>query len=158
MTPFEQKSAELEALLIGHWLTDLANFAAFVFLEVPDLNWAGFYLVNNDRLVLGPFHGKPACTEIRLDRGVCGAAFSQNESLIVADVHEFPGHIACDAASKSELVIPLSVAGTRFGVLDLDSPTVGRFSLADREGLELWIQVLLQKIPASQLQKFPWQV
>lgn len=123
----------------------LANAAAFLYDEFDDLNWCGFYLFSRSEncLILGPFQGKPACCRIALDRGVCGAAFSRNESLRVSDVHEFPGHIACDSASRSELVIPLRAAdGCPFGVLDIDSPTLNRFSTEDQETFEALVAVI----------------
>lgn len=155
---FKAKSAELEALLTGHWLTDLANFSAFLFHEMPDLNWAGFYLSDGRQLILGPFAGKPACTSIRFDRGVCGASFSKREALLVKDVHEFPGHIACDAASNSEMVLPVIVENECLGVLDLDSPLRARFRDEDREGVTIWLDVLLRRCdlrPLSQVLKAP---
>lgn len=142
---FKAKSAELDALLTGHWFTDLANFSAFLFHELPDLNWAGFYLSDGHQLILGPFAGKPACTTIRFDRGVCGASFSKSEALLVDDVHEFPGHIACDAASNSEMVLPVIVENECVGVLDLDSPSRARFKNEDRDGVTLWLNVLLHR-------------
>jgi L-methionine (R)-S-oxide reductase len=153
---YETDFPELEAYLTGHWLTDLANFSAFVFAKVPNLNWAGFYLDNGQKLTLGPFVGKPACTEIRYDRGVCGAAFTQKKPLLVDDVHEFPGHIACDSASRSELVIPIIVNGSVLGVLDLDSPSLARFSSADELGLSRWLEALVKKVPSGVWEKKPW--
>ena len=153
---YEESAKELRPLLVGHWMIDLSNFASFVFHELPDLNWAGFYLNTKEKLILGPFCGKPACTEIRFNRGVCGTAFSAQKSLIVGNVHEFPGHIACDAASNAEIVMPLVVNGVAIGVLDLDSPTLDRFDEPDRKGLELWTRILLEKIPAPQLLGMPW--
>ena len=155
---YETSAKELAPLLVGHWLIDFANFAAFVFHELPDLNWAGFYLATETKLLLGPFCGKPACTEIYFGRGVCGTAFASKKSLIVGDVHEFPGHIACDPDSNSEIVIPLILQGKCFGVLDLDSPRLDRFADEDRQGLELWTQLLIAKIPASQIQAHPWNL
>lgn len=149
---FAAKLPELEDYLTGHWLTDLANFSAFVFHSLPDLNWAGFYLFDGAKLKLGPFVGKPACTEIRVGRGVCGSAFAKREALLVPDVNEFPGHIACDSASRSELVLPLRDAG----VLDLDSPSLNRFGESDREGLALWLAALERKIPAPVWERRPW--
>lgn len=138
---------ELEALLSGEtdWIATLANAAAFLWMRLADLNWAGFYLYHaaDDCLVLGPFQGKPACTRIALNRGVCGAAFSRNETLRVANVHEFADHIACDSASNSELVVPLrNEAGKVFGVLDLDSPTVSRFTTADQAEVETLARII----------------
>ncbi len=131
-------TAELAALLADErdWLVNLANTAALLMTRLPDLNWAGFYLWRDDQLVLGPFQGKPACTRIARGRGVCGAAAARRETIVVPDVHDFPGHIACDSASRSEIVVPLSLAGLQLGVLDLDSPTPGRFDLRDRADLE----------------------
>lgn len=129
--------AELDAHLAGErdWLINLSNASALLYQRMPGLNWAGFYLLREDRLLLGPFQGKPACTRIAVGRGVCGTAAARRESLVVPDVHEFPGHIACDPDSASEVVVPL-VAGERLlGVLDLDAPTKGRFSEVDAQGL-----------------------
>ena len=123
-------------------IANLANAAALLWQEVEDLNWAGFYLSEGDKLVLGPFQGKPACIEIPYGKGVCGTAAEKQEALVVEDVHEFPGHIACDEASRSEIVIPMTRNGVVFAVLDLDSPTRGRFTQADRAGLEVFVRVL----------------
>jgi GAF domain-containing protein len=135
---------ELVALVDGvpHPIANLANAAALLWQGLEDLNWAGFYLSEGDRLVLGPFQGKPACIEIPYGKGVCGTAAEKQEAQVVADVHEFPGHIACDEASRSEIVIPMTRNGVVFAVLDLDSPTVGRFTQADRAGLEVFVRVL----------------
>lgn len=124
------------ALLTGRWLTDMANTSAFVFYGMPDLNWAGFYLLEGETLFLGPFQGKPACTEIHISKGVCGAAARERKTLVVPDVHEFPGYIACDAASQSEIVIPLIRGGELVGVFDVDSPVKARFTDDDRNFLE----------------------
>ena len=124
-------------------IANAANTAALLFDLLPDLNWAGFYLLKDGELVLGPFQGKPACIRIALGRGVCGTAAETRTSQVVADVHEFPGHIACDAASRSELVVPLLRGDTLLGVLDLDSPVPGRFDQTDRIGIEaiaaIWV-------------------
>ena len=118
-------------------IANLANASAVLMEALPRLNWAGFYLFKGEELVLGPFQGKPACVRIKPERGVCGAAFSRNETVRVPDVHAFPGHIACDSASNSEIVIPLRKPdGTPFGVLDIDSPDLERFSEEDQQGLE----------------------
>lgn len=122
--------------MTGRWLTDLANTAAFVFHEMPQLNWVGFYLLEEGTLFLGPFQGKPACTEIPLSKGVCGAAASARKTIVVPDVHEFPGHIVCDSASQSEIVVPLIRNGELIGVFDIDSPIKSRFGEKDREFLE----------------------
>jgi GAF domain-containing protein len=137
---------ELRGLLHDErdWLANLANTAALLRLRLPQLNWVGFYLWRGGELVLGPFQGKPACIRIRRGKGVCGSAAARRETLVVADVHEFPGHIACDPASASEMVIPLQRAGRQFGVLDLDAPVKARFDLTDREGLEALVKILLQ--------------
>jgi len=156
MKLFQDKLPDLEAYLTGRWLTDLANFSSFVFHALPDLNWSGFYLFNGEKLVLGPFAGKPACTEIKVDRGVCGTAFSRRKAILVPDVDAFPGHIVCDSASKSELVIPLIDGDSCFGVFDLDSPKLSRFREQDRAGLELWLAALLKKLPAGLAEKKPW--
>ena len=124
-------------------IANAANTAALMFDLLPDLNWAGFYLLKNGELVLGPFQGKPACIRIALGKGVCGTAAATRQSQVVADVHAFPGHIACDAASRSELVVPLLRGEELLGVLDLDSPAPGRFDDADRAGIEavaaIWV-------------------
>ena len=116
---------------------NLANASALLFSTLPQLNWAGFYLLKEGELVVGPFQGKPACVRIAMGRGVCGTAALQRTTLIVPDVHQFPGHIACDSASNSEIVVPIiSTAGELLGVLDLDSPALGRFDEEDKKGLE----------------------
>lgn len=143
--------AELELQLAGlvagerNWLANFANCAALLSDQMPDLNWAGFYLVEpgSGDLVVGPFQGKPACARIAPGRGVCGTALVERRTLLVPDVHAFPGHIACDAASRSELVIPLEAGGRVLGVLDLDSPLPARFTAEDRDGLERLMQQLL---------------
>lgn len=156
-TPATELVQELSTLFVGHWLTDTANFAAFVFQNMPQLNWAGFYFDDSKLLRLGSFVGKPACTEIAYNRGVCGTSFSKRESIIVADVHAFPGHIACDAASNAELVVPLIIDGECYGVFDLDSPLKNRFSETDRVQIEEWLALLTKAVPKSQWQRRPWQ-
>lgn len=138
----------LDALTGGvpHPVANLANASALLWQTLPDLNWAGFYLAEGETLVLGPFQGKPACIEIAPGRGVCGTAFSRAETVVVPDVHRFPGHIACDGASNAEIVIPLCREGTPWGVLDLDSPVFDRFTEADREGLERFAAVLEKNV------------
>ncbi len=125
-------------------ISNLANATSLIFHQMDDLNWAGFYLLAGEELVLGPFQGKPACTRIAMGRGVCGTAATEKRSIVVADVREFPGHITCDAASRSELVIPLFRAGELLGVLDLDSPSPGRFDRADAEGLDAVVRVVAE--------------
>ncbi|ELB2073583.1 GAF domain-containing protein [Vibrio parahaemolyticus] len=117
------------------FIANLANLSSLLFMELEDLNWAGFYLTKGDELVLGPFQGKPACVRIPMGRGVCGTAAKTNTTQRVYDVHKFEGHIACDAASNSEIVIPFSINGKVAGVLDIDSPSIGRFNETDEEGL-----------------------
>ena len=124
-------------------IANAANIAALIFQALPRINWAGFYFLQGDVLVLGPFQGKPACVRIPVGRGVCGTAVSEARSQRVADVHAFPGHIACDVASRAEVVVPLQDAGGKiFGVLDIDSPEPDRFDAADLAGLERLAQVL----------------
>nr|WP_321501454.1 GAF domain-containing protein [uncultured Dethiosulfovibrio sp.] len=134
-------------------LANLANAAALLYLLLDDLNWAGFYLMreSENALVLGPFQGKPACTRIPLDKGVCGAAARTGEIQIVSDVHLFPGHIACDGASASEIVIPLIREDRVLGVLDLDSPTKGRFSAEDGQGLSSFVETLHRYVAWDEL-------
>jgi L-methionine (R)-S-oxide reductase len=128
-------------------VANTANFAALLYHGLPALNWAGFYFARGGELVLGPFQGKPACVRIGWGKGVCGAAASQGRTIIVPDVDEFPGHIACDVASRSELVVPLIGAGRVLGVLDLDSPRPARFDEADRAGCERLAAMLLAHHP-----------
>ncbi|AEH33270.1 GAF domain-containing protein [Vibrio anguillarum] len=123
-------------------IANLANLSALFNMELENLNWVGFYLIKEEQLVLGPFQGKPACVRIPLGKGVCGTAAATNRIQRVYDVHEFAGHIACDAASNSELVVPFSINGQVVGVLDIDSPTIGRFSEIDEKGMaELMIEI-----------------
>lgn len=124
-------------------IANAANLSALIWQLVPDLNWAGFYLMKRGELVLGPFQGKPACVRIAVGKGVCGAAVVTRASVLVVDVHAFPGHIACDAASNSELVVPLIRNGVVHGVLDLDSPRVGRFDENDRSGFEELVSIFM---------------
>ena len=121
---------------------NLANASALLWQEIPDLNWAGFYKMVEGALVLGPFQGKTACIRIPVGKGVCGTAVAQQKTQLVYNVREFPGHIACDCASNSEIVVPVWVKGEIWGVLDIAGPSVGRFSEADREGLEAFVKVL----------------
>ena len=135
---YRDLAAQLKALLAGepNRIANAANLAALLYHGLPDLNWAGFYFRQRDELVLGPFQGKPACVRIPLGTGVCGTAASRGATVLVRDVHDFPGHIACDPASRSELVVPLIEAGEVSGVLDLDSPLLGRFDQIDQHGCE----------------------
>lgn len=127
---------------VPHLIANLANISALLYTSLPDINWAGFYLADEDRLILGPFQGNPACVEIAFGRGVCGMAAAQDKTQLVPDVHLFPGHIACDSASRSEIVIPLHRNGKVIGVLDIDSPSSARFTEEDREGLGLLVSIL----------------
>ena len=140
---------ELAALIAGEGdlVANTANMAALIYHGLPDINWAGFYFAREEELVLGPFQGRPACVRIAWGKGVCGTAASQGRAIVVPDVDAFPGHIACDAASRSELVVPLVAAGRVVGVLDLDSPVPGRFDDEDRAGAERLIAVLLSASP-----------
>lgn len=135
---------QLEALTEGvpYKIANLANAAALLWEHLDRINWAGFYIMDDGKLVLGPFQGKTACIVIPVGKGVCGTAVAENATQLVADVHQFPGHIACDAASNSEIVVPIRVGGKVWGVLDIDSPEFGRFSEEDRAGLEAFARVL----------------
>ncbi|MCI7808792.1 GAF domain-containing protein [bacterium] len=125
---------------------NLANVSALLWQALPDINWAGFYKMEDGCLILGPFQGKPACIRIPLGRGVCGTAAAEDRVQLVPNVHVFPGHIACDSASNSEIVVPLHKDGNIWGVLDIDSPTVGRFTAEDRAGLELVAAALEERL------------
>ena len=124
------------------WLANLANASAVLWLLLEDINWAGFYLYKNGELVLGPFQGKPACTHIGIGKGVCGTAADLRETQLVKNVHEFPGHIACDSASNSEIVVPVIKNDRLIGVLDIDSPVLGRFDETDRKHLEKFVSII----------------
>lgn len=144
MTNYELLCEQLRSLGESerHWLPLLSNASALLFEALPDLNWAGFYLMDGGSLLLGPFQGKPACIRIPLGKGVCGTAAERDETQRIADVHAFPGHIACDCASNAEIVVPLHRGGAVIGVLDIDSPSFDRFSAADQEGLEAFARVI----------------
>jgi GAF domain-containing protein len=144
MTDYKELNARLQALTGGvpHEIANLANAAALLWESLGDINWAGFYRMEAGQLVLGPFQGKVACIEIPLGRGVCGTAAALDKTQLVYDVHEFPGHIACDSASNSEIVVPLHRDGEVVGVLDIDSPRIGRFTEEDRAGLEDFARIL----------------
>ena len=141
---YELLNSQVRALVEGvpHTVANLANASAAIWQAMEDINWAGFYMMENGRLVLGPFQGKPACIEIPVGRGVCGTAVAEQRTQLVYDVHQFPGHIACDSASNSEIVVPLFKNGAVWGVLDMDSPTVGRFTREDQAGLEALARIL----------------
>jgi L-methionine (R)-S-oxide reductase len=150
---YAQLAEELAGLLGGEsdFVANAANTAALIFDALPDLNWAGFYFLKQDELVVGPFQGKPACVRIALGKGVCGTAAVERRTIIVPDVNAFPGHIACDAASQSEIVIPLLAGRELLGVLDLDSPSVGRFNEGDGRGLERLAAVFLDNVRLEDL-------
>ncbi len=135
---YEMLTSQLTALISGvpHPIANLANTSALLFQHLEGINWVGFYLLEGETLVLGPFQGKPACITIAVGKGVCGSAVKEERTLLVPDVHAFPGHIACDEASRSEIVIPIRKNGKIFGVLDIDSPLPGRFTKEDQRGLE----------------------
>lgn len=145
---YDQLAAQLSSLLAGErdLVANAANFSSLVFHGLPDLNWAGFYFAKDDELVLGPFQGQPACVRIRVGQGVCGAGASKCETVIVPNVHEFPGHIACDSASNSEIVVPLMKGERLIGVLDLDSPLPARFDQEDAAGLESLVRIFLSSV------------
>ena len=145
---YPELRAQLDALLEGEQdsIANAANTAALLYHSLPDVNWVGFYFLKGDELVLGPFQGKPACVRIALGKGVCGTAAERRESIVVPDVNAFPGHIACDAASRSELVVPLIKDGALIGVLDLDSPMTGRFGEEDRAGCESLAAIYLRSV------------
>lgn len=142
---YDQLAAQLSSLLAGErdLIANAANFSSLIFQSLPDLNWAGFYFAKHGELVLGPFQGKPACVRIRLGQGVCGTGAAKCETVIVPNVHEFAGHIACDSASNSEIVVPLVKDSRLIGVLDLDSPQPARFDQEDAQGLETLVRILL---------------
>ena len=135
---------QLTALVEGipYEVANLANTSALLWQEMPDINWVGFYKMTEGALVLGPFQGKPACIRIPVGRGVCGTAVKEDAVQLVYNVHDFPGHIACDSASNSEIVLPIHVRGEIWGVLDIDSPSIGRFTEEDKAGLQLFVHTL----------------
>lgn len=148
-TDYEALEKTLGALIrdIPYETANLANASALLWQNLPDINWAGFYKLRGDKLVLGPFQGKPACIVIPMGRGVCGTAAAEEKTVRVEDVHTFPGHIACDGASNSEIVIPLYRGSALWGVLDIDSPRFSRFSPEDQQGLERFAAVLSEALP-----------
>ena len=143
-TDYELICRQMKALAADvPWeITNLANASALLYTFMEDINWAGFYLYLDGSLILGPFQGKPACTTIAMGRGVCGTAALKEETELVPDVHQFPGHIACDCASNSEIVVPIHKNGALYGVLDIDSPVLGRVTKEDQEGLEGFVKIL----------------
>ena len=147
-TNYSLVAQQLSALMEGipHEVANLANTSALLWQEMPDINWVGFYKMEGGKLVLGPFQGKPACIEIPVGKGVCGTAVAEDTVQLVYDVHQFPGHIACDCASNSEIVLPIHVNGEIWGVLDIDSPSIGRFTEEDKTGLLEIVGVLEQNL------------
>ena len=145
---YAQLAAQARALVHGEAdrIANAANLSALVYHALPDLNWVGFYFFDGTELVVGPFQGQPACVRITLDKGVCGAAARTRQTQRIADVEDFPGHIACDAASRSELVVPLLRDNELIGVFDLDSPRVDRFDAADQSGLETIARVFVESL------------
>ena len=131
---------------VPHLISNLANVSALLYEKLPCINWVGFYVAEGKKLVFGPFQGRPACIEIPFGKGVCGTAAERKESVLVPDVHEFPGHIACDGRSRSELVIPVFAGASLFGVLDVDSPEKGRFTEEDKKALEKLVSLLEKNI------------
>ncbi len=148
MTDYLELNERLRALIHGvpHYIANLANASALLYDALDGLNWAGFYFIEGDKLVLGPFQGKIACIEIPVGKGVCGASIAQDRTLRVDDVHTFKGHIACDSASNAEIVIPLHKNGQVIGVLDIDSTVYSRFTEQDQAGLEAFARVLEEEI------------
>lgn len=144
MTDYKELILQLKALTEGvpYPTANLANASALLWQHLENINWAGFYILEQGALVLGPFQGKPACIRIPVGKGVCGTAVAEDRTQLVADVHQFPGHIACDGASNSEIVVPIHKDGQVWGVLDIDSPLFGRFTTDDREGLENFVKAL----------------
>ena len=145
---YEQLATQLSALLAGErdLVANAANTSALLFHSLPDVNWVGFYFAKDGELVLGPFQGQPACVRIRIGQGVCGTGAAKCETVIVPNVHEFPGHIACDSASNSEIVVPVLKESKLIGVLDLDSPKLSRFDQEDATGLEQLVRILLSSV------------
>jgi L-methionine (R)-S-oxide reductase len=149
---YDDLASQIDGLLTGEtdFIAILANAAAAIYHALPSLNWAGFYLSRGRELVLGPFQGKPACVRIPIGKGVCGTAAQQRRPIVVPDVHEFPGHIACDQASRSELVVPLIHGETLIGVLDLDSPLLARFDANDQAGCEALVAIIVRHLRFAQ--------
>jgi L-methionine (R)-S-oxide reductase len=143
---YSHLQAQLRSLLAEErdFIANAANLSSLLYHSIPDLNWAGFYFHKNDELVLGPFQGQPACVRIAIGKGVCGTAAQRRQTIIVDNVHDFPGHIACDSASNSEIVVPVSKGDQLIGVLDLDSPSFGRFDEEDARGLNELVEVFVE--------------
>lgn len=148
MANYEEINRMLASIIsdVPYTMTNLANASALLYEKLKDINWAGFYTIKDNKLVLGPFQGKVACTIIPLGKGVCGTAAAEDRTLVVPDVHKFSGHIACDSASNSEIVVPMHRNGQVFGVLDIDSPLFDRFDADDKAGLEAFVRILEKEI------------
>ena len=150
---YRELDAQLKSLLCDEqdFIANSANTSSLIFHTLPDLNWAGFYIHKHGQLVIGPFQGKPACVRIEMGTGVCGKAALEKRTIIVEDVHQFPGHIACDAASRSEIVVPILHKGSLVAVLDVDSPKIARFDADDKAGLETLIKTFVALTDCSAL-------
>ena len=148
MADYKMLAEQAEGILDAEpwYVAAFSNISALIMSMMPDLNWAGFYLMRAGKLVVGPFQGKPACIHIESGKGVCGTAAQRNETVVVPDVHQFPGHIACDSASESEIVIPVCTDGQVWAVLDIDSPLKNRFGREEQEGLETLVRMIEQKV------------
>ena len=148
MTDYKLLNEQLKYMIDGvpHFIANLANASALIYDTMSDLNWAGFYLMEDGKLVLGPFQGKPACIEIEVGKGVCGTSVAKRQTILVKNVHEFEGHIACDSASNSEVVVPIFKDGEVIGVLDIDSPKLSRFDEKDKAGLEEFVKILEKEL------------
>ena len=155
MTDYKLLAAQIRSLAEDepHYIPVMSNASALLYENMEDLNWAGFYIMNKGSLMLGPFQGKVACIRIELGKGVCGTAAQSNETQLVKDVHQFPGHIACDCASNSEIVVPIHSDGKVVAVLDIDSPSLSRFDENDKEGLEQFVKTLEETVDFTELSR-----
>jgi GAF domain-containing protein len=153
MTDYKLLAAQIRSLAEDepNYIPVMSNASALLYENMEDLNWAGFYIMNKGSLMLGPFQGKVACIRIEIGKGVCGTAVAQNATQLVKDVHQFPGHIACDSASNSEIVVPIHKDGKVVAVLDIDSPSLARFDEADKEGLEQFVKALEETMDLSEI-------
>ncbi|WP_026519113.1 GAF domain-containing protein [Butyrivibrio sp. FCS006] len=155
MTDYKLLAAQIKSLAEDepNYIPVMSNASALLYENMEDLNWAGFYIMNKGSLMLGPFQGKVACIRIELGKGVCGTAAQSNETQLVKDVHQFPGHIACDSASNSEIVVPIHSDGKVVAVLDIDSPSLSRFDENDKEGLEQFVKALEETVDFTELSR-----
>ena len=155
MTDYKLLAAQIKSLAEDepNYIPVFSNASALLYENMEDLNWAGFYIMNKGSLMLGPFQGKVACIRIELGKGVCGTAAQSNETQLVKDVHQFPGHIACDSASNSEIVVPIHAEGKVVAVLDIDSPSLSRFDENDKEGLEQFVKALEETVDFTELSR-----